>query len=78
MKCPHKPPIVNFVTFLSHIHVHLSLYLDVNQIKHFKKLIFECNIVELPFCLITKTELNVSYYFGLPKEMTIDYSIIKF
>jgi hypothetical protein len=63
MKCPHKTTIVDFVTFLSHIHVDLSLYFDVNQIEHFKNLIFECDIVGLPFCLITKNELNVSYCF---------------
>ncbi len=57
--------------FLSYIHVHLSLYLDVNQEKNLD-LILKCNIVGLSLYLIINIDLNVPYNFASIDEMVID------
>jgi hypothetical protein len=62
--------------FLSHIDVHLSLYLDVNQIKNLD-LIFEYDIVVFfPYATIN-IDLTMPCYFASTGKMTNDYPINK-
>ncbi len=58
MKSPHKPPILTFNAFLSHIDVHLQPCLDTYQTKNLD-LILEYNIVRLFLYSIINIDLNV-------------------